>query len=226
MAAKHFLASWWFIVCFFLLCSCAVVRTEPTTRIALLAPFEGRYREVGYEALYAARLALNDSGRTDIELLPVDDGGTPESAANRARALAQDPQVIAVLTLGYAATHADIQFDTRPAYTIGNWEAPQMDITDAARKTAPFQCNQVCALAQFPKLRSDLSGITVESDAELPNDDFRARYLASAEFPPEPGLIAEGTYYVMFRLLTETPIAERPINIYQFNDDGQLVPAN
>ena len=31
--------------------------TPPVMRLALLAPFEGRYREVGYQALYAARLA-------------------------------------------------------------------------------------------------------------------------------------------------------------------------
>ena len=33
-------------------------QTEPPPVIALFAPFEGRYQEFGYDALYAARLAL------------------------------------------------------------------------------------------------------------------------------------------------------------------------
>ncbi len=42
-----------------LLSACAVKRTPTIYRIALLAPFEGRYREIGYNALYAARMAFD-----------------------------------------------------------------------------------------------------------------------------------------------------------------------
>lgn len=224
MVAKYFLASWRFIFCIFL-SACAIARTEPTTRIALLAPFEGRYREVGYEALYAARLAIQDSGRTDIELLPIDDGGTSASAADRASALKQDPQVIGAVTLGYAATDPDTQiaFGDLTVYVVGNWESPRISVTDAARQESPFQCNMVCTVTQFPKLRADLSGITVVANAELPNADFRERYLASAEFAPAPGLIAEGTYYVMSGILNDTPVAERPLLNYEFDAEGQLI---
>ncbi|MCS7070642.1 MAG: hypothetical protein NZM00_03995, partial [Anaerolinea sp.] len=56
-----------------LLTGCTVHQTAP--RIALIAPFEGRYREVGYNALYAARLALADA-ESGVQLLPLDDGGS------------------------------------------------------------------------------------------------------------------------------------------------------
>jgi ABC-type branched-subunit amino acid transport system substrate-binding protein len=72
---------------------CGATRSYAITRIALLAPFEGRYREVGYNAYYAALLALGESGSTQIELLAVDDGGSPATAAQRAAALARDPWV-------------------------------------------------------------------------------------------------------------------------------------
>ena len=62
-----------------IMCGCAIVKAPITTRVALLAPFEGRYREVGYNALYAARLAFADSSIMSIELLAVDDGGTPNA---------------------------------------------------------------------------------------------------------------------------------------------------
>src|SRR4051794_35174325 len=83
------------------LSACGVMHT-PITRIALLAPFEGRYREIGYNALYAARLALADAADPQIELLPIDAGG--DQAAERARALSLDPQVKTVILLGYEAT--------------------------------------------------------------------------------------------------------------------------
>ena len=64
--------------------ACAVVRTPSIVRMALLAPFEGRYREVGYNALYAARLGFcRRQAILQVDLLAVDDGGT--QAANRAQ---------------------------------------------------------------------------------------------------------------------------------------------
>jgi len=72
-------------------------------RVALLAPFEGRYREIGYNALYAARLAFTESGFANVELMPIDDGGSVVTAVLRARALTHDPQVIGALILGYQA---------------------------------------------------------------------------------------------------------------------------
>jgi hypothetical protein len=71
---------------------------SPLSRIALVAPFEGRDRAVGYEALTAARVAFDSVNDTRLELLPIDagDGQTEE----RLRALAGDPLVRAVLLVG------------------------------------------------------------------------------------------------------------------------------
>src|SRR5690349_2126250 len=59
MAAKSFVWLWFALGCF--LSGCAITPHELTPRIALLAPFEGRYREVGYNAYYAVRLAFVDA---------------------------------------------------------------------------------------------------------------------------------------------------------------------
>jgi len=87
-----------------LLTSCSIIRvTQPVVKIGLVAPFEGEYRYVGYDAIYAARLAVRQanaaggaSGRA-VELVAYDDRGTVEGAITAARNLAQDPQVVAVI---------------------------------------------------------------------------------------------------------------------------------
>ena len=87
--------------------SCTVIRvTQPVVKIGLVAPFEGEYRYVGYDAIYAARLAVRQAnaaggvarraGRT-VELVAYDDRGTIEGARAAAYSLTRDPQVIAVV---------------------------------------------------------------------------------------------------------------------------------
>jgi ABC-type branched-subunit amino acid transport system substrate-binding protein len=187
-------------------------------RIALLAPFEGRYREVGYNALYAARLALLDSGLNNVELLPIDDGGAVESAESRARALNLNPQTQIALVVGYSASSERVQgaFGDVPVILVGNWSAqpvvdtafalssprhaelmtvpPDVSVTEAARLEAPLVGGEVFALAQFPKLRDSLDSITIVSSASLPDTAFRERYQALDSFAPEPGLLGTLTY--------------------------------
>ena len=80
---------------------CGGVR--PVVKFGLVAPFEGRYRRVGYDAIYAARLAVRERnaaggvGGYRVELVAYDDGGEAQAAAERARQLALDPQVVAVM---------------------------------------------------------------------------------------------------------------------------------
>lgn len=76
---------------------------RPTIKIGLVAPFEGRHRAVGYDVFYAVRLALREaneaggvSGRY-VELIAYDDGGDPALAAQQARKLAVDPDVVAAI---------------------------------------------------------------------------------------------------------------------------------
>jgi ABC-type branched-subunit amino acid transport system substrate-binding protein len=77
--------------------------TRPVLKIALVAPFEGRYRDVGYEVTFAYRLAIQEINRAggvggySIEMLSLDDGGDAAQAAEQARKVAADPEVIAVI---------------------------------------------------------------------------------------------------------------------------------
>lgn len=196
-----------------LVTGCAVNRTAAITRIALLAPFEGRYREVGYDLLYAARLALSEGGYTGIELLPIDDGGNTTNAVAHARALALNPTVQIVLVAGYPATDPAVQaaFADLPVLVIGQWGAtpasdqvlmlagssepvPRLDVLDAAALPAPVTGGEVFALQQFPQLRADLSGITISTSAALPDVAFTERYLASDQFVKPPGLLVTLAY--------------------------------
>ena len=84
-----------------LLTACAV--TPPVVKIGLAAPFEGQYREVGYDVIYSARLAvreINQAGGVGgyrVALVALDDGGDPELAQEAARSLVVDPAVVAVV---------------------------------------------------------------------------------------------------------------------------------
>jgi len=77
--------------------------TRPSLKLALVAPFEGRYREVGYEVIYAIRLAVREANESEgvagysVELLSLDDGGDPAQAVVQARKVGTDPQVLAVI---------------------------------------------------------------------------------------------------------------------------------
>ncbi len=85
------------------LSACLPAPTPPVLKIGLVAPFEGRYRSVGYDAVYAARLAVREInaaggvGGYALALVAFDDGGTVEGAEAAARALLVDEAVVAVL---------------------------------------------------------------------------------------------------------------------------------
>lgn len=82
-------------------------------KIGLIAPFEGGQREIGYDSIYAARLAVRQANRSDLfvaqhvrlALVTLDDGGSPELAMAGAKTLLRDPAVIAVIGHGVSATN-------------------------------------------------------------------------------------------------------------------------
>ena len=84
-----------------LLLGCASVR--PVIKIGLVAPFEGRDRAIGYDAVYAARLAVRQAnaaggiGGYRVSLVALDDGGNATLAGQTAAALVVDSQVVAVV---------------------------------------------------------------------------------------------------------------------------------
>jgi ABC-type branched-subunit amino acid transport system substrate-binding protein len=133
--------------CILLLASCAFPgSTAPVVKFGLVAPFEGRYRPVGYDALYAARLAVRERnaaggvGGYRVELVAYDDGGDAPSAVERARQLALDSQVVAVIG------HYRIE-TTRAAWDIYAREALPLIVPVIPADALP---DSPCAGCSFP----------------------------------------------------------------------------
>jgi hypothetical protein len=199
------------------LVGCSTKNNAGIQRIALIAPFEGRYSEIGYDAYYAVRLAIKESGNDHIELLAIDDGGSKSSAAERAKALAGDPQVEVVIALGTNATQPEVQqaFNKLPVIIVGQWRtkpiteniymlaSKQLEssltvnvstLEEAAQAKSPILGGEIFALNQFPLISNNLDSVIIASSASLPNTDFRQRYLNGGQFVPEPGLLATLSY--------------------------------
>jgi branched-chain amino acid transport system substrate-binding protein len=110
---KRHLAGFACILC--LLCSACVpvqarkdgffslVSTRPVIKIGLVAPFEGRYRALGYEVLYAVKLAVrqrNEAGGIAgymVELVALNDQDDPGTSEVQAHKFAVDQQVMGVV---------------------------------------------------------------------------------------------------------------------------------
>lgn len=233
-------ARWCSIALLTLLCGCALNgRALPPKYVALLAPFEGRGREIGYQAFYALRLALAEASPAQpLALLAVDDGGSPQAAHLRAQAITQNQDVLAVIVLGLPATDpgvlATLHAGGLAVIVAGSWgvdgrsqqiitfasaeterllaDMPRRSITEWTRAPAPLLGGEMLALPQFAQLRSDLSGVALVSSAGLPDRDFSTRYRAVDPFAPQPGLIAVAAYEAARPLLeisTRLPSATR-----------------
>lgn len=168
-------------------------------KVTLLAPFEGQYREIGYNALYAIRLAFADARSMNVQLLAVDDGGTVASAIERIKALNMDPAVAAIIALGPAATHPAVQTaNDRPLIIIGNWGHGRSD-EDSLYASNPSlvkarSTGDLLILAQNLDIRDELESLHFESSGSLPDAAFHNRYVNSALYAPPPNLLATLTY--------------------------------
>jgi ABC-type branched-subunit amino acid transport system substrate-binding protein len=109
------LASVYFLLLTFyslLLALTACASVQPVVKIGLVAPFEGAERAIGYDAIYAARLAVrevNTAGGINgyrVALVALDDGGDVQLAAETAVSLTIDPAIVAVVGHGLAETTA------------------------------------------------------------------------------------------------------------------------
>ncbi len=95
------------LCCFLSACQASDALVPPRSpnvlKIGFVAPFEGRYRYIGYDAVTAARMAIreiNGAGGVAgwyLELVAYDDRGIDEMAATIAGNLVVDPDVIAVI---------------------------------------------------------------------------------------------------------------------------------
>jgi hypothetical protein len=77
---------------------------KPTVKVGLSAPFEGRYRDLGYEVLHGVRLAVrqrNEAGGIDgrylIELVALNDFAEADPAVVQAEKMAVDDGILGVL---------------------------------------------------------------------------------------------------------------------------------
>ncbi|MCY4072507.1 MAG: hypothetical protein OXG60_14535 [Chloroflexi bacterium] len=190
------LAAW--IVLTVQLAACGLLQPMEIRKIALLAPFEGQYRELGYNALYALRLAMSEAGLDNVQLLPVDDGGDVNSASRRMRALNLDSAVDAIIALGEAATHPlTQQVNDKAMILVGNWGHNRADedslyATDRQRAETGAQDDLLIA-------RRIISGDgtpqeTFRSNGSLPDAQFSARYVGGDQQFPEPNWLATLTY--------------------------------
>ena len=92
-----------------LLAACVpVALSRPVTKLGLVAPFEGTQRARGYEALYAAKLALREQNAAggasgwQVELVALDQDDQPELLVRQFHALEADPDVTYVIGLAAA----------------------------------------------------------------------------------------------------------------------------
>lgn len=187
------------LILFLLTTVLAACDADLPSKIALLAPFEGQYREIGYNALYAIRLAIADAGSQDVQLLAVDDGGTVASAVERIEALNMDPAVAAIIALGPAATHPAVQTaNDKPLIIIGNWGHDRSDEDSLHAANAHLakarSPGDLLMLSQTLDIRDDLESLRFESSGSLPDAAFHNRYVNSALYAPPPNLLATLTY--------------------------------
>ncbi len=159
---------------------CASVK--PVIKVGLVAPFEGRHRAVGYDAIYSARLAVREInadggiGGHRVALVALDDRGDPRLARQAAATLAVDPAVVAV---------------------AGHFLA---DTTDSA---ADIYTNEGMALVRMGEPPFD------EFDATLLPDDFLERYASITPFDETAGPFAGPTYDAFGLLWQALAMAEQ-----------------
>lgn len=85
------------------------------TKLGLIAPFEGRQRAIGYEALYAVKLALREQNAAggvagwSVELVALDAGDQLTQTLRQARTLGVDSDVVYALGVVERNTRAQVQ---------------------------------------------------------------------------------------------------------------------
>lgn len=111
--ALRTLKIYWAGIALLLLSACAGMSlggAPPTIKIGLVSPFEGLHRPLGYQALFAVKLALQERNAAgginghQIELVALNDFDDPAEAQVQARVLAADPDVLGVVGHFSAAT--------------------------------------------------------------------------------------------------------------------------
>lgn len=106
--------------------------TRPVAKIGLIAPFEGLYRQSGYEALVAMRMAIAEEDLPQMDVLPLamDDSGDGQKSQRTFRKMLVDPAVQAVI--GPLTPHIAYNLVTRPPAVITLSRDPAIPGADPA----------------------------------------------------------------------------------------------
>jgi ABC-type branched-subunit amino acid transport system substrate-binding protein len=177
-------------------------------KIGLVAPFEGRYRDVGYEVIYAVRLAVREQnaaggvGGYSVALQAFDDGGDPAQAIEQARKLAADPDVVGVLghwlqpttnaaVRAYVEAGIPLLATTSGPLPDGAWR--WWLTTEAEALAVPAE-----ALACPPPCEAleDLDWLKAAREAKPGRDVYGPALWGQPQFQALAGPLAEGAYFV------------------------------
>lgn len=141
----------------------------PTVKIGLVAPFEGRWRDVGYDAIYAARLAVREANERSsvagyrVELVALDDGGDAGAAHEAVRTLAADPELMVAMGHWLPATNEAVAqlYDELglPLLTLG---AAPFDMVDPVLLPARF-LDDYAASTPFDEVAGPRAGATYDA---------------------------------------------------------------
>lgn len=157
----------------FFLTACNAV--DPVVKVGLVAPFEGENRAIGYDAIYAARLAvreINEAGGIGghrVALVALNDNSDSGLAQENAKSLVVDPGMVAV---------------------IGHW-LPETTVVS----------HPIYEQANLPLIPVGQSPFLESSPETLPTE-FHTAYEAVTPFEETAGEYA-GSTYDAFQLLWE-----------------------
>jgi ABC-type branched-subunit amino acid transport system substrate-binding protein len=198
-------------------------------KIGLVAPFEGRYRDVGYEVIYAVRLAVREAnaqggvGGYSVELTALDDNGDVSLSVEQARKMATDPLVVGVIgnwldptTLSAAPTYAAERLPllatttaALPTSAFRLWLTPQLMQTAAADGVlCPLPCATLDDLSWLRQTRSANAAARVYGPPLWEQQQFATladslangvRFLTPAPFPAD---LADHTFAGRYRAMS------------------------
>lgn len=157
------------LVTFVALAAAGCASVDPVVKIGLVAPFEGRHRAIGYDAIYSARMAVREInaaggvGGHRVALVALDDRADAELARQAAASLVVDPGVVAVV--GHYVT--DITEIAAPIYAEGGLPllamgAPPFTPTDPTALPPEFLA-AYAAITPFDEVAGPFAGPTYDA---------------------------------------------------------------
>jgi branched-chain amino acid transport system substrate-binding protein len=160
------------LVSIFFLPACAAIAqysTLPTLKIGLVAPFEGLYRPLGYEALFGVKLALLERNLGQglhgyrVELVALNDFNDPAEAQLQAKALIADPDVVGVVGhLSAAATQAAMPVYQQAGLALSvPWTIAPAGSENPRQGMVSVAANQAETAARLDSFKRDLGWFKV-----------------------------------------------------------------